>query len=151
MANPFFSGRIPSSLAEKIDAHLLVIGETRSELLIRLLRAEVADNKPDNSIDNKSDNLLFDLLSRVEKLELAANNKGDNTVDNKPNNKADNTMKLTWQEFCDLIDEPLPVSRTKTSADKLIKAGLAKGRKGWQYNSKDKRFNPDPQSVMISP
>ena len=39
MANPFFSGRIPPGLAIQIDAHLLATGETRSELLVRLLRS----------------------------------------------------------------------------------------------------------------
>ena len=78
MANPFFSGRIPASLADKIDNHLLTTGETRSELLIRLLRAEVNDNIADNNIDS----IVSDLLLRVKKLEELAycqnNNKPDN-------------------------------------------------------------------------
>ena len=49
MANPFFSGRIPPGLADKIDARLLATGETRSELLVRLLRAEIGDNKTNNA------------------------------------------------------------------------------------------------------
>jgi hypothetical protein len=172
MANPFFSGRIPPALADKIDAHLLQTGETRSELLIRLLRIEVSDNKPDNSninSDNKPDNLLLDLLTRVEKLELANNNKGDNIMDNKSDTKLNDAfaaaqvihmgeaekvaalMELTWEEFCELMDEPLPTSRTKASADKLIALGLAKGRKSWQYNSKAKKFNPNPRSMFHEP
>ena len=51
MANPFFSGRIPPGLADKIDAYLLNTGETRSELLVRLLRAEIGDIKSDNTFD----------------------------------------------------------------------------------------------------
>lgn len=172
MANPFFSGRIPPALADKIDAHLLQTGETRSELLIRLLRVEVSDNNTDNSvnnIDNNSDNLLLDLLARVEKLELAANNKDDNTMNNEPDKKLNDAliaaqaihmgeaekiaavMELTWEEFCELMDEPLPVSRTKASADKLIALGLAKGREAWQYNTKAKKFNPDPRSMFQDP
>jgi metal-responsive CopG/Arc/MetJ family transcriptional regulator len=87
MANPFFSGRIPQSLADKIDSHLLTTGETRSELLVRLLRTEVDDNKTDN--DNKADNSIVeavsDLQQRVTKLEellTKANNKIDNKIDN---------------------------------------------------------------------
>jgi hypothetical protein len=106
MANPFFSGRIPAGLAEKIDAHLLVTGETRSELLVRLLRTEVGDN----TNDNKPDNIIADLLARVEKLEQLDNNvfdnkiegtteQGDNNVDNVRvdviNNKGDNKLLLT--------------------------------------------------------
>jgi predicted transcriptional regulator len=78
MANPFFSGRIPASLAEKIDNHLLTTGETRSELLVRLLRTEVNDNNVDNSIDS----IVSDLLLRVKKLEDLANYQNDNKLDN---------------------------------------------------------------------
>lgn len=67
MTNPFFSGRIPQALANKVDAHLTNTGETRSELLLRLLRQEVGDDKRDN--DNERDNILTDLIQRVEKLE----------------------------------------------------------------------------------
>ena len=96
MANPFFSGRIPPGLADKIDAHLLTTGETRSELLIRLLRAEVSDDKNNNNSDNiaenKNDNILLDLILRVQKLEEAINNKSDNIVSQTNDNKADNAF-----------------------------------------------------------
>ena len=89
MANPFFSGRIPPGLADKIDAHLLNTGETRSELLVRLLRAEVCDNNNNNTSDNIIDNRLTDVLIRLERLESLINNKADNkkqTNDNKLDN-----------------------------------------------------------------
>ena len=92
MANPFFSGRIPPSLADKIDAHLLNTGETRSELLVRLLRAEVDDNKNNNASDNIVDNTLTDVLIRLERLERLINNKPDNkrqVNDDKPDNSDD--------------------------------------------------------------
>ena len=75
MANPFFSGRISPGLADKIDAHLLNTGETWSELLVRLLRAEVSDNKDDTIVDNIVDNRLTDV---VIELEWLINNKADN-------------------------------------------------------------------------
>ena len=94
MANPFFSGRIPPGLADKIDAHLLTTGETRSELLIRLLRAEIDDNKLDNKLDNATDdvgdNTLSDLIARVEQLERTVNNKADNKLAKSIDNKSDN-------------------------------------------------------------
>ena len=80
MANPFFSGRIPPSLVDKIDAHLLNTGETRSELLVRLLRSEVDDNKNNNASDNIADNKLTDVLIRLERLERLFNNKADNKL-----------------------------------------------------------------------
>ena len=88
MANPFFSGRIPPGLADKIDAHLLNTGETRSELLVRLLRAEVGDSKSDNITDNR----LIDIVIRLERLERLINNKADNkreVSDDKPDNISD--------------------------------------------------------------
>ena len=90
MANPFFSGRITPGLADKIDAHLLNTGETRSELLIRLLRAEIDDNKLDNATDNVGDNTLSDLIARVEQLERTVNNKADNKLAKSIDNKSDN-------------------------------------------------------------
>jgi hypothetical protein len=81
MANPFFSGRIPAQLAEKIDEHLRTTGETRSELLIRLLRAEVNDNNSDNNlVEAVSD--LQQRVTKLEKLLTKANNKTDNKTDN---------------------------------------------------------------------
>ena len=88
MANPFFSGRIPPGLADKIDAHLLNTGETRSELLMRLLRAEVGDDKNDNIVENR----LTDLVIRLERLERLINDKTDNkrqVSDDKPDNISD--------------------------------------------------------------
>lgn len=81
MANPFFSGRIPPGLAIQIDSHLLATGETRSELLVRLLRSEIGDNKSDNNIDSKTDDVITNLLSRVERLEQLIDNKVDNVPD----------------------------------------------------------------------
>ena len=84
MANPFFSGRISPGLADKIDAHLLNTGETRSELLVRLLRAEVSDNIVDNR--------LTDLVIRLERLERLISNKADNkrqVSDDKSDNVGD--------------------------------------------------------------
>jgi hypothetical protein len=94
MANPFFSGRIPPGLADKIDAHLLATGETRSELLVRLLRVEIGDNKPNNVSDNQLDNRLTDLSTRLERLERLINNKADNSNFQSSDNNNDNVNGL---------------------------------------------------------
>jgi hypothetical protein len=94
MANPFFSGRIPAGLAEKIDAHLLVTRETRSELLVRLLRTEVGDR----TIDDKPDNMIADLLARVEKLEQLVNNKADNKAESIIDNVVDNKSERVTEQ-----------------------------------------------------
>ena len=108
MANPFFSGRIPPSLADKIDADLVNTGETRSELLVRLLRAEVGDSKNDNNanhiVDNIVDNTLTDVVIRLERLERLINNKADNKDwinDNKPDN-TDN-LQPSGEDWVNLV------------------------------------------------
>ena len=103
MANPFFSGRIPPGLADKIDAHLLNTGETRSELLVRLLRAEVSDNNNNNSTDDQTDNRLIDVLTRLERLERLINNKADNKIqinDDKFDNTGD--PQLSGEDWVNL-------------------------------------------------
>ena len=100
MANPFFSGRIPPGLADKIDAHLFNTGETRSELLVRLLRAEVGDNKNDNMVDNR----LTDVVIRLERLERLINNKADNkrqVSDDKSDNISD--PQLSGEDWVNLV------------------------------------------------
>jgi hypothetical protein len=103
MANPFFSGRIPPGLADKIDAHLLNTGETRSELLVRLLRAEVGDNNSDNTVVITVDNRLTDVVIRLERLERLINNKADNKRQVN-DNKADNidNPQLSGEDWVNL-------------------------------------------------
>ena len=122
MANPFFSGRIPPGLADKIDAHLFTTGETRSELLIRLLRAEVSDdndnNNSDNIADNKNDDVLSDLITRVQKLEEAINNKSDNVVARTTDNKTDNiSIGLAFHEDDDNLDNREKLVTTDNNPD----------------------------------
>lgn len=128
MANPFFSGRIPPGLADKIDAHLFTTGETRSELLIRLLRAEVSDDKDnnnsDNIADNKNDDVLSDLITRVQKLEEAINNKPDNVVARTTDNKTDNILiSLAFHEDDDNLDNReklVPVDNKLDNKEELV-------------------------------
>jgi hypothetical protein len=120
MANPFFSGRIPASLAEKIDNHLLTTGETRSELLVRLLRKEVNDNNADNNIDS----IVSDLLLRVKKLEDLANHQNDNKLDNieikQPQPEENQTEKPI------LIGSEIALTKAQTLYLKQIKDLVAK-------------------------
>ena len=91
MTNPFFSGRIPPALAIQIDAHLMVTGETRSELLVRLLRHEVSDNKLDNVVHTKpDDDVITSMLSRIERLEQLIDNVPDIKLNNIPDIKLNN-------------------------------------------------------------
>ena len=148
MANPFFSGRIPPGLADKIDAHLFTTGETRSELLIRLLRAEVSDDKDnnnsDNIADNKNDDVLSDLITRVQKLEEAINNKSDNVVARTTDNKTDNIpIGLAFHEDDNNLDNReklVPVDNKFDNREKSLPADNNLDNKGELVTTDD---NPD--------
>lgn len=135
MANPFFSGRIPPGLADKIDAHLLTTGETRSELLIRLLRVEISDNKydviNDNVSNNKDNNVLLELITRVEKLEQIINNKRDNIYTNRAfqlnDDKLDNT-KMDSSFNQDWIDVSTLASLLQIKPKSITNAASKRGR-----------------------
>ena len=148
MANPFFSGRIPPGLADKIDAHLSTTGETRSELLIRLLRAEVSDDKDnnnsDNITDNKNDDVLSDLITRVQKLEEAINNKTDNVVARTTDNKTDNvSIGLAFHEDDNKLnnrEKSVPVDNNLDNREKLVTTDDNFDNKGELVTTDD---NPD--------
>lgn len=123
MANPFFSGRIPASLAEKIDNHLLTTGETRSELLIRLLRAEVNETD-DNKTDNNVDSILSDLLLRVSKLEELANSRNNSNSDNATTKPLQ--VKENKSEKVLLTESEITLTKTQVVYLKQIKDMVAK-------------------------
>lgn len=143
MANPFFSGRIPPGLAIQIDAHLLNTGETRSELLVRLLRYEISDNKSNNIADDKSDDVITSLLSRVERLEQLIDNKPNNISDNKSTpievaavSKLESEVVMTMESLA---------KRLKVS-EKTLRAGAASDE-SWRKLMEAK---PDPESLQWS-
>ena len=79
-------------------------GETRSELLIRLLRAEVGDNNNNNASDNQIDNRLTDVVIRLERLERLINDKTDNkrqVSDDKPDNVSN--PQLSGEDWVNLV------------------------------------------------
>jgi hypothetical protein len=130
MANPFFSGRIPVSLANKIDNHLLATGETRSELLIRLLRIEVGEVS-NNKSDNNESGVLNDLILRVEKLERLANFQNDNNENAKSKISQSKENKTT-----EIIPTESEITLTKAQAlylrqikDMVAKTDKAKTKK----------------------
>ena len=144
MANPFFSGRIPPGLAIQIDAHLLITGETRSELLVRLLRSEISDNKSNNKVDNEIDNVITSLLSRVERLEQLIDNKIDNVSNNKPDSIEIVAAVEVEPALLSLNMEAL-AKRLKVS-EKTLRANL-KTDESWRKLMEAK---PDPESLQWS-
>ena len=47
---------------------------------------------------------------------------------------------LSWGNFCTMISEPLPQSRDKKQADKMVGLADTMGFKNWSYDTKTKRF-----------
>ena len=148
MANPFFSGRIPPALAIQIDAHLMVTGETRSELLVRLLRSEIGDNKLNNNINVKSDDMITSLLSRVERLEQIVdnkiNNETDNATDTEPDSIETTSVTKVEPEVASISMEALG-KRLKVS-EKRLRASTASDE-SWQELME---ATPDPESLQWS-
>ena len=153
MANPFFSGRIPPALAIQIDAHLMVTGETRSELLVRLLRSEISDNKSNNVVDTKPDDLITNLLSRVERLEQLIDNKTDinlnNVIDNVSDNVPDiNTDSVKIAAVTEVEPEVLSLNMEALAKrlkvpEKRLRASAADDE-SWRELMEAK---PDPESI----
>ena len=144
MANPFFSGRIPPGLADKIDAHLLTTGETRSELLVRLLRSEIGDNKFNNVVDTKPDNVITSLLSRVKRLEQLVDNNLNNVPDTKPDSIETASVSEVEPEVLNLNMGTL-AKRLKVT-EKTLRAKAASDE-SWRELME---ANPDPESLQWS-
>ena len=144
MANPFFSGRIPPALAIQIDAHLLVTGETRSELLVRLLRSEIGDNNFNNNVDDKIDNVITDLLSRVNRLEQLIDNKSDNVIDIKPDSVEIAAISEVKPEVANL--NMVSLAKRLNITEKTLRKKAASDE-SWHELMES---NPDPESLQWS-
>ena len=144
MANPFFSGRIPPALAIQIDAHLMITGETRSELLVRLLRSEISDNNPNNVIDTKPDDMITELLSRVERLEQLIDNKLDNIIDIKPDSVEIAAISEVKPEVANL--NMVSLAKRLNITEKTLRKKAASDE-SWHELMES---NPDPESLQWS-
>jgi hypothetical protein len=80
MESQFFSARIPQTLADQIKLHRETTGETQTELLLRLLRAEISVIKADNDMVEAVSNLQ----QRVAELERICVIANDNNTEAKP-------------------------------------------------------------------
>ena len=119
MASPFFSGRIPQELYDRVDQHVKESGEGKTQILINALSQYlgVEISTPKSSSIN-IDLFLSELESLKERVELLERSQPkqlsllspDNTNDNKlitndtaTDNKSDNSiMVLTSKEVTEL-------------------------------------------------
>ena len=119
MASPFFSGRIPQELYDRVDQHIKESGEGKTQILINALSqylgVEISTPKSSNINTDLFLSELESLKDRVSLLErsqpkqlslLSPDNNNDNkliTSDNTTNNKSDNSvMVLTSKEVTEL-------------------------------------------------
>ena len=123
MANPFFSGRIPQNLHDRIEEYISESGKSKTELLINALSNYLdfpVEVKQTNSSNDELWIVVKELQERIEKLEQGSITKDVITSDNKditnPNTSPEqlsllenepikpNIKLLTTKEFIELPD-----------------------------------------------
>lgn len=139
MASPFFSGRIPQELYDRVDQHIKESGEGKTQILINALSqylgVEISTPKPSN-INDLFLSELESLKERVSSLERSQpkqlsllspkninDNKlitDDNAIDNAIDNKSDNSvMVLTSKEVTELTGIPRGTFEDRHRSGKL--------------------------------
>ena len=136
MASPFFSGRIPQELYDRVDQHVKESGEGKTQILINALSQylgiEISIPKSSNINTDLFLSELGSLKERVGLLErsqsqqlslLSPNNDNDNkliTDDNATDNKPDNSiMVLTSKEVTELTGIPRGTFEDRHRSGKL--------------------------------
>jgi len=129
MANPFFSGRIPQELYDRVDQRIKESGESKTQILINALSqylgVEISTPK---SSTNLFLNELESLKERVSLLERSQPKQlsllsGDNSDDNKlitHDNTTDNNVRiLTSKEVTELTGIPRGTFEDRHRSGKL--------------------------------
>ena len=136
MASPFFSGRIPQELYDRVDQHVKEFGEGKTQILINALSqylgVEISTLKSSNV---NTDLLLSELESLKDRISLldrsqpkqlsllSPDNISDNkliTNDNTIDNKSDkSTMVLTSKEVTELTGIPRGTFEDRHRSGKL--------------------------------
>ena len=136
MASPFFSGRIPQELYDRVDQHVKESGEGKTQILINALSqylgVEISTPKSSGVNTNLFLSELENLKDRVSLLErsqpkqlslLSPDNTNDNkliTNDNATDNKSDNSiMVLTSKEVTELTGIPRGTFEDRHRSNKL--------------------------------
>lgn len=86
MANPFFSGRIPQNLHDRVEQYINESGKSKTELLINALSKYLDFPVEAKQTNNSNDDLWIvvkELQERIEKLEQGSITKDVITPDNK--------------------------------------------------------------------
>ena len=126
MASPFFSGRIPQELYDRIEQHIKESGEGKTQILINALSQYLGFEIPKPSSIN-TDLFLSELESLKERVSLLERSQPkqlsllspDNTNDNKMITTDNSVMVLTTKEVTELTGIARQTFEDRHKAGKL--------------------------------
>ena len=133
MASPFFSGRIPQELNDRVDQHIQESGEGKTQILINALSQYlgVEISKPSSinadlflsELESLKERVSLLERSQPEQLSLLSNDNSDNkmiTSNNATDNKTDNSIRvLTSKEVTELTGIPRGTFEDRHRSGKL--------------------------------
>ena len=133
MASPFFSGRIPQELYDRLDQHVKESGKGKTQILINALSQYLGVEISTLKSSNVNTDLLLSeleslkervgLLERSQPKQLSPDNINDNKLiidDNATDNKSDNSiMVLTSKEVTELTGIPRGTFEDRHRSGKL--------------------------------
>jgi hypothetical protein len=118
MANPFFSGRIPQNLHNKVEEYLKESGKAKTDLLIEALGAYLNFPVEIKKTINDSEELwkaIEELQEKVEKLEKESIQNFVIKADNK-----DNSIKNDYKQISFLENEENKIDEQETTFKKKL-------------------------------
>jgi hypothetical protein len=118
MANPFFSGRIPQNLHDRVEQYISESGKSKTELLINALSNYLdfpVEVKQTNSSNDELWIVVKELQERIEKLEQGSTKESVIMADNN-----DNTEINTNPEQLSLLKEGETKTNTKLLTTKEV-------------------------------
>lgn len=128
MASPFFSGRIPQELYDRVEQHINESGEGKTQILINALSQYLGVEIPKPKSSNVNTDLFFsELESLKERVSLLERSQPkqlsllspDNTNDNKMITTDNSIMVLTSKEVTELTGIPRGTFEDRHRSGKL--------------------------------
>ena len=121
MASPFFSGRIPQELYDRVDQHIKESGEGKTQILINALSqylgVEISTLKSSNV---NTDLLLSELESLKDRVSLLERSQPKQLSSDNSDNKSDNSIRiLTSKEVTELTGIPRGTFEDRHRSGKL--------------------------------
>ena len=129
MASPFFSGRIPQELYDRVDQHVKESGEGKTQILINALSQYLGVEISTLKSSNVNTDLLLSeleslkdrvsLLERSQPKQLSPDNINDNKLITDDNATDNSVMVLTSKEVTELTGIPRGTFEDRHRSGKL--------------------------------